>query len=217
MSKVLLINPQFNIPRENYDGSLSMGIFCLATYLQKRSVNVKIIDAARQKNYQKILERELPETTVVGLSVMTTQLPSALQISKLIKNFNKKITVVWGGFHPTLFPESTVAHPLVDIAVLGEGEETLWEIVKNHGRNLKNIPGIVFEENGQKIRTPERTLLEMKSLPLPDWDLMPEDVLQKLTRIPIHTSRGCPHVHTSVLFALMPLPKTVGDQDQLNR
>ena len=36
-------------------------------------------------------------------------------------------SLVWGGVHPTLLPEQTVANEFVDIVVRGEGEQTLCE------------------------------------------------------------------------------------------
>ena len=58
---------------------------------------------------------------------MTTQIPQALAISKLIKNINKSCLVVWGGCHPTFFKEQTAKHELVDLVCYGEGEETIWD------------------------------------------------------------------------------------------
>jgi len=202
VSKILLINPQFNIPRANYDGSLSMGIFCLATYLDQKGIEVKIIDCARQHQYLDLIKKELPNIKFVGISVMTTQLQSALNISKLIKKYNKKIIIIWGGFHPTLFPKTTIAHPLIDVAVIGEGEETLWEIINKKGKNLESIKGIAFKKKNKTIITPERQLLKMEDLPTPRWKLIPLDIVNNLSKIPIHTSRGCPHNCTFCVNAI---------------
>ena len=53
MKKILLINPAFNIVKSKYDTSLSVGLLCIASYLYKRGVPVKIIDCARQKDWEK--------------------------------------------------------------------------------------------------------------------------------------------------------------------
>ncbi|MBI4709427.1 MAG: cobalamin B12-binding domain-containing protein, partial [Candidatus Portnoybacteria bacterium] len=96
MRKILLINPAFNIAKSKYDTSLSVGLLCLASYLYKKGVPVKIIDCARQENWQKILEEELPQVSYVGFSVMTTQIPSALQIAWQIRHFFPWIKLIWG-------------------------------------------------------------------------------------------------------------------------
>ena len=200
MSKVLLVNPIFNIPKENYDSSISVGLLCLASYLDRQGIKVKIIDGARQKGYLDLIREELPQVDFVGISVMTTQVGSALEISKLVKDFKKALPIIWGGFHPTFFPEETASHPLVDMAVIGEGEETLLEIFQ--GRALKEIKGIAFKRhyedsprsNGFQVQVNQgRPLLGFENLPLPKWDLMPREILDNLALIPTHTSRGCPH------------------------
>ena len=92
----------------------------------------------------------------------------------------------------------------------GEGEETVFEIVKlfsfvsaNSPREFKNsyipeklkqISGIAFKnKNGNVIKTHKRPLLKMEDLPLPNWDLEPSEILENIDIIPTHTSRGCPH------------------------
>jgi len=174
MSKILLINPPFNIFKSNYNTSISVGLLSIASYLKEKGVSVKIIDGIRQKNYKELILKELSDTDFVGLSVMTMQVSSALEISGVIKKRKPNIPIIWGGVHPTLFPKETVNHELVDIAIVGEGEETLWEMIrKNKSKNKKS-------------------LLKIESIPLPDWSLMPENILKNITLVPAYTSRGCP-------------------------
>ncbi len=193
--RVLLINPPFNISKANYQTSISVGLLCLASYLEKRGIKVKIIDAIRQKNYLSLIEDELKGTDLVGLSVMTMQVNSALKISKLIKDFNPDMPIVWGGVQPTLFPEQVASHPLIDMAVFGEGEETLWDLVQTleNKSGLKNIPGLAFQKKGKVIINQKRPFLKMDDLPLPNWSLIPREILKGITLVPTHTSRGCPH------------------------
>ena len=200
MAKVLLINPPFNISKENYDSSISVGLLCLASYLDQKGIEVKIIDCVRQKDHLNLISQELVNTDLVGLSVMTTQIPSALEISKIIKDFNRDLPVIWGGLHPTFFPKDTASHDLVDIAVIGEGEETLLEIIQ--GQPLDQIKGIAFVEDNKTRVNPERPLLGINSIPLPNWNLIPREILDNLDLIPTHTSRGCPHRCTFCVNAI---------------
>lgn len=200
MFRLLLINPPFNISKENYDSSISVGLLCLASYLGQKGIGVKIVDCVRQKDHLNLINQELANVDLVGLSVMTTQIPSALEISKIIKDSNRDLPVIWGGLHPTFFPKDTVSHDLVDIAVIGEGEETLLEIIQS--QPLDQIKGIAFVKNNKAQINPERPLLDMNSIPLPKWDLIPKEVLDNLDLIPTHTSRGCPHHCTFCVNAI---------------
>ncbi len=191
MSKVLLINPIFNIPKENYDSSISVGLLCLASYLDKKGIEVKMIDGARQKNYLDLIKKELPQVDFVGISVMTTQVEPSLEISRIVRNFNPDLPIIWGGLHPTFFSKETLEDDLVDIAVIGEGEETLLEIIQK--KPLEEIKGIAFKKGNSIQVNPGRQLLGFEELPLPKWNLVPDEILENLALIPTHTSRGCPH------------------------
>jgi len=195
MPRVLLINPPFNISKANYETSISVGLLSLASFLDNKGIEVKIIDAIRQKNHLKLIQSELPKIDLVGLSVMTMQVSSALKISKLIKEFNPRIPIVWGGVHSTLFPEQTVNHPLIDIAVFGEGEASLLEIIQaaENQKSFRDILGIAFQEKNKVVINKRRPFLNIDNLPLPNWSLLAKEILEEITLIPTHTSRGCPH------------------------
>ena len=143
MNKVLLINPPFNIAKAKYDSSLSVGLLSIATYLDSQNIQVKIIDGARQTDYLELIKKELPDCAYAGLSVMTTQIPGALAISRLIREINPDCKIIWGGTHPCFFPRQTLEHPLIDIICFGEGEETMLDITSH--KNLSEIKGIGYK------------------------------------------------------------------------
>lgn len=201
MSKVLLINPPFNIAKANYDSSLSVGLLSIATYLDSRGQMVKIIDGARQKNYLDLIKTEAGDSSYAALSVMTTQIPGALDISRLIRKLNPSCRVIWGGSHPTFFVRETASHPLIDIVSFGEGEETIDEIVA--GQDLAAVRGIAYKKDGQIIINPPRELHEPSRMPLFNWDLAPREILENLSLIPSLTSRGCPHQCTFCINAIL--------------
>lgn len=206
MKKVLLVNPAFNIAKEKYDTSISVGLLCLGSYLAQAGIEILIIDGARQKDYREKIKAVLPEVDCVGLSVMTSQIASALEISEMIKYFDKNIKIVWGGFHPTFFAKQVANHRLVDVAVLHEGEATMLELVKsfrNPASSLQSIKGIVFKnEQNAIVETGRRAFVKFDDLPLPKWEIMPEEVLWNLEIVPTHTSRGCPHRCTFCVNAI---------------
>ncbi len=207
MTDILLINPKFNISKDNYDSSISVGLLCLGSYLVKKGYSVKIIDGARQKKYDEILLQAARGAKIIGFSVMTTQVAEALSDAEKIKQTNPNAIIVFGGLHPTLFPEKTAEHKFVDIAVFGEGEETLFNILDLYNENLKNkkefndfldklcaVYGIAFKDkSGKVVKNMPRSLLKIEESPLPDWDLEPAEILEHIDIIPAHTSRGCPH------------------------
>ena len=99
MSRVLLINPPFNINKENYDSSISVGLLSIASYLDSQGIETKIIDGVRQKDYLELVKEKIKNCDYAGISVMTTQIPHALEISRLIKELNPDCKIIWGGPH----------------------------------------------------------------------------------------------------------------------
>jgi len=75
MEKILLINPPFNVSKDNYDSSISVGLLSIATYLDWKGEKVKIIDGVRQKDYLDIFKKEIEQAKMVCFSVMTMQIP----------------------------------------------------------------------------------------------------------------------------------------------
>jgi anaerobic magnesium-protoporphyrin IX monomethyl ester cyclase len=90
-----------------------------------------------------------------------------------------------------------------DFVLLGEGEQTLLELIGNirHGQQqFSAIEGLAFLQNGSPVRTPSRKVMkDLDSLPLPAWDLV--DIAEyRRTWLRHHgyfslnigTTRGCP-------------------------
>ncbi|MDD5589872.1 MAG: radical SAM protein [Candidatus Portnoybacteria bacterium] len=197
MKKLILLNPEFNIAKTKYDTSLSVGLLCLGSYLYKKGVPVKIIDCARQEKWEKVFEEEIKDAAYLGFSVMTTQIPSALRIAWWVKNFFPRVKLIWGGPHATFFPQETLESNLVDFVILNEGEGTMWELLDSleasYNPDFSKIDGLGWKKDGQIFINEKKELLPMREIPLPNWELMPSEVLERLEIVPTHTSRGCPH------------------------
>jgi len=201
MKKVLLINPPFNIAKESYDTSVSVGLLSLASFLDSRGVPVQMIDGVRQADFFEQLKSQVSKCDWAAFSVMTMQVGQALEISRTIKEANHNCKIIWGGSHPTFFPEQTVKNELIDIVCVGEGEETIYEIVS--GKNLKDIDGIIYKEGGNVFANKSHALHDPAQMPLFNWELVPRQILERVALVPSLTSRGCPHRCTFCINAIL--------------
>lgn len=193
-NKILLIYPKFH--KVDFDArSYPLGILVLGTLLEKRGYQVKLIDFLVEDNPLDILREELDESVLcVGLSVMTPQIPNALEVSKLVKDYNKDISVVWGGVHSTLFPEQTIISPLIDFIVRGEGEVSFSRLVDffQSGGDLKSIPNLTYEFEGKIVQNQEAEPVDLNELPSLNYSLLSPKTLN-FDLITLNTSRGCPY------------------------
>src|SRR5215831_3872660 len=95
---------------------------------------------------------------------------------------------------------STARHPLVDIVVVNEGEETAVELAQviASGGDLRQVRGVALKENGRIVRTLERPQMALETLPRVDYSLV--NLIDYFTighisrskQLQIVTSRCCP-------------------------
>jgi radical SAM superfamily enzyme YgiQ (UPF0313 family) len=138
---------------------------------------------------------------VFGISSsFTPYLREALEIARIIKEWDRRKIVVMGGAHVSCDPEGVLQSPSVDYVVLGEGEGRfpllLEEIGKGKVENIGNIDGIGHRKDGEIRITPHRNFIEdLDLLPQPSRELLDLDRyrMRKKRSTMIITSRGCPH------------------------
>ncbi len=96
---------------------------------------------------------------IVGLSIGSFFLKSiAERLSQQIKDWFLG-PIIWGGTYPTLIPEKCI--PFADFVCIGEGEETLLELVSNLscGKPVDLIKNLwVKKKDGQIIKNPIRPI-----------------------------------------------------------
>ena len=146
MKKILLINLPFEkiYEKTNIKGiapsTPPLSLACIGGSLIKEGHQVKIFDfnLYGYNNFEQILKDFNPD--FVGITFVTPLIREADKVSKLIKKINDKIIIIGGGPHCSSFPESSIKETSLDIAVIGEGDFVINEIVE--GKNLSKIKGI---------------------------------------------------------------------------
>ncbi|MHC4649016.1 MAG: B12-binding domain-containing radical SAM protein [Planctomycetota bacterium] len=189
---------------------LPQGLFYLASAVHAAGHKVTIHDESLAADSQRSLEEILTsDADIIGLSVYTLpwQLKRVEEISRAVKKVRRSTLVMWGGWHPTLYPRHTILNENVDIVVRGPGEKPVCELLDalEEGRSLRNVSGLVIRENGEVLETgaecldPEY-LYPHLNLELVDFDTYlrrhdrGEGILQYIT------SRGC---HGKCRFCVM--------------
>lgn len=131
---------------------------------------------------------------IVGLSCYSASMSSVLALVKILRDrYGLTAPIMLGGPHPSAFPEETIQKtPGVDYVVIGEGEQTVVELVdaiSSGERYPKRVNGIAFRKNGNVERTGPRALItDMAELPVPGFEFAGEPYKNYV----LLTSRGCP-------------------------
>ena len=203
--KILLIKPHYNSAESKSayaSAVMPLGLLSVATSLKNHGHDPLIIDVTIYDAYRSKIEARLEDSAAVGITAMTSQVSSASKIVKFIKGIKPDMPIIWGGVHPTLYPEDTVNSPLADIAVRGEGDETTVELLDclKSGSSLSAVNGIAFKSGGRIYLSPDRPLLA--AVPSIDYFLLPQidkyiwaDLSpfrkDNIRCVDLHAGRGC--------------------------
>lgn len=201
--KVLLINPPFEKIYEKTSlkgvapSTPPLSLACLGASLIEEGHLVKIFDfnLNNYKEFLKVLENFDP--SFIGITFVTPLIKEVDKISKIIKEKNKKTTLIGGGAHCSSFPDSALKETKLDIVVFGEGDFALKEIVAKE--KLDKIKGVAYWEKGViKVNKPRDFIKNLDSLPFPAHDLydfkkykIPFAIARKNPVAWLETSRGC--------------------------
>jgi anaerobic magnesium-protoporphyrin IX monomethyl ester cyclase len=182
-----------------------LGILYISAYLEKQKIDHKLFDSTFSdfETFRETLLKEKP-----GLIGIYTNLMTKLNVLKMITFIKQEKTlahtkVILGGPEIRNNAENYLKHG-ADCLVIGEGEETFFEICEHFiskGELPKTINGIAFFEGDKLLFTPERTLIkDINTLPFPNrkkTDLTLYGNAWKkahgYSMYSISTMRGCPY------------------------
>jgi anaerobic magnesium-protoporphyrin IX monomethyl ester cyclase len=146
------------------------------------------------------------DSDVVGVSTsFSHDWPLVREVVQAIRERLPDALVVAGGEHATAMPDHCLADcPALDVVVLGEGEETLCDLIDALGtRPFEQVPGLAWRDAHLVRRSePRSRMVALDDLPTPAWDLVPfESYLDAGVGIgmhrgrtyPILATRGCPY------------------------
>ncbi len=198
MAEIILVQPKVReVKVIKYEVGVPLALLSMCCYLAK-DYNIKIIDQRIDKHWKKNLVRELKKNPlcVATTSMTGSPIKYALEASKIVKQ-NSDVPVVLGGIHASLLPKQALENPYIDFVVKGEGEVTLYELIKTLEKNMsfKGIKGVWYKENGKIKSNLDRNFVDLNKLPKIPFNIINiKDYISKNRKkgIYLQTSRGCP-------------------------
>ena len=221
--RVVLVHPAVTDavkPREDIDSGFGgglprlagrwppLGVGYIAAVLERDTdhevfiVDAEVEDLPAERAAARILALR-PD--VIGLSCMTFSYVYLYALAGLLEEATDAPIII-GGYHVQFYPKEIVSHRRFDVAVTGEGEITLAEIVacidrfgpRGYRAHLGAIAGVAFlDERGDVRQTEARDALgDLDALPHPARHLLRRDLYRQNHLPPpctaIVTTRGCP-------------------------
>lgn len=202
VSPPLSLEARYGILARAGSSSASLGLLSLAAVARKEGDEPHIFDGC---TYDQVISGiTAVRPGIVGLTATTLSIFDAHRVAAGVKSVLPDTTVVIGGPHVSAVPVETMRRfPKFDIAVIGEGEDTLRDILSAESYGYRGIPGLAVRDGEKVVLTGARDRIkDLDSLPLPAWDLLPgfpkrfrPSILRyrQLPAATVVTSRGCPN------------------------
>ncbi len=174
---------------------MPLAVSYLTGYLKgkfKEKISVKAVSISSTNKIIHIVKLFKPD--VLCLSTTTPGYDMAKIIARQVKKIDKRITIVAGGAHITLFNSSII--PEIDYAISGEGEKAFYELLtylypeKTKDTRIisaKDIAGLIYWDKKELRINPRGEFIKnLDEIGHPDRRLL------NPTNNIVFTSRGCP-------------------------
>lgn len=202
--------------------TVPIGIGYIAAVLREAGVHVEAVDSYAENPDQlltsdgyimqgasddEVVARVSEDVTIIGVTSMFSQdWPATRRLIMALRKRFPEVLIIAGGEHITAVPEFSLRDcPEIDVCVLGEGEETILELVASahQPERYEAISGLAFLREGRFVQTTVRQRMrDLRKIPQPSWDLFPMEAYLKTRNaygvyrgrtIGILATRGCPY------------------------
>jgi radical SAM superfamily enzyme YgiQ (UPF0313 family) len=197
---IVLYYPQNTPPKM---GRMPLSVLALGAVLEGVH-EYTIIDGNVDRDAFSTLTRLLTERAdirILAVSVMPgMQMLNAIRHCKNVKERFPHVTIVWGGYFPSMHTESVLNSDYVDFVIRAQAERSLPELIDAvaNGNSFEAIHNLSFKRNGSFQHDPEYPTYDPNLRPLLPYHKVDMEAYAIPTfvgrRTFCHeTSVGCPH------------------------
>lgn len=208
--RVLLIN--VSLRPESPVKMFPLGLGYVATAIKQDGFSFDLldIDVHRYSDVEVDDFLEHQRYDVICFGCIVTGYRIAKDLAARIRHRQPETTIIAGNTVASSIPEILLDRTEVDIAVLGEGDVTIVELIHalQEGKPLSDVAGICYREADEVRKTPKRTVIRsLDCLPAIDYDIFDIDLyinnhkhqvpttvpipLEQVRGLPVNTARGC--------------------------
>jgi len=188
-----------------------LGLAYIATAIHNSGFDLEILDIDAYRYSDEELETQLKEKSydVAALGCIVTAYRYVKKIANIIKK-NKDALIIAGNSVASSISETLLTKTDVDIAVMGEGDITIIQLLNaiKMNNDLKTVNGIAFIDKGNIVYTKlQKPIKDINELPFINWSLFDIDLYidksklytyepfpipyETIRLLPINTARGC--------------------------
>ncbi|PLX80665.1 MAG: B12-binding domain-containing radical SAM protein [Desulfuromonas sp.] len=181
-----------------------LGLASIAAYLERAGLRTAVLDCNAWPNSDARLLELLRDRRPgwIGFSCTTPNFLDGVRLAEMARAESPGIRTVFGGPHASALADTLLTQfPAIDYLVVGEGEETLRQLIDGGGEG-DVLPGVVRRCDGGTEFGGHREALVLDQLPLPAYEQLagfPDAYQLPIFNYPTTpntsciSSRGCPY------------------------
>jgi len=153
--QITLINPKLKTWSPNIYPPL--GLCYIAASLERAGHDVDILDMNSHRVSDKAMMKRISGSDIVGIGGLVTEYDEVIRLARTIKRYGN-VPVILGGPLVTTHPREVLEASGADFAVIGEGEQTITELVRclETGKTSELVRGIAYQDRDGIVVHPER-------------------------------------------------------------
>ncbi len=170
-----------------------LGTGYLSEYLSKKNIHHHIIDMGLGYTKDQILQKVKDvNSEAIGFSINSLCMDKTADLIKSVKEAVPSAHIIVGAPHVSTVKEAILAeYPYIDYAIIGEGEESLFQLLK--GDPPESIAGLLYRDKSGAVHVNQKRITEnIDTIPFPQFRKFELDLYTDKS-IPLLTSRGCPY------------------------
>jgi len=181
--KVVLINPP--IREWSKPNVFPLGLGYIASILLQERHEVEVLDINAHRWEREEVEERVKRASfdVVGIGAIVTTYKYVKWLFSIIKKHHPGKKLIVGGSVGSSIPRLMLERNPVDVVSVGEGEETVRELMKvlEGEGDLSEVKGIWYRDGSGKIFENEKRspIQDLGTVPLPAWNLFPMEIYLK--------------------------------------
>lgn len=196
--RVVLFHPRVSRPEFH---RLPWPILQLGGNLDPTRYEVVLVDGGKAPDPIRALNDAAEGASVVGISCFTgNQTVNAIKAARALRRRHPLVPLVWGGAHPSMYVEETLADANVDVVIKGQGEWAFAQVCDAliRGDEPADIPGVSYKTaRGAPVYGARAKMRDQNAFGRPPFEQL--DPSQYLVHILVggkaltyHSSTGCP-------------------------
>ena len=163
--------------------TMPLGLVAIGSAIDRSRFDVTIVDGRLEPDPLARVLDATNDALCLGIGVLTgTPIADALAATRAVRARRPNCRIVWGGWHPSLFPADTLAEAGIDAVVVGQGERAFAELIQQYAAG-DNARGVV-----------SRPAVDINEFPGHDYSLVDVErhfALKGERQLDYVTSQGC--------------------------